>query len=59
MTFVSLSGYNLVINQNNNYKVELEKAPDDCGENNMHLGVADYYRVTDNLKKKEKKGVRK
>jgi hypothetical protein len=59
MTFVGLSEYNLVINQNNNYKVELEEAPDDSGEHNIYAGVTNYSRINNCLKNKERKGRRK
>ncbi|MFT7050526.1 MAG: hypothetical protein ACJAZK_001122 [Psychroserpens sp.] len=59
MTFAGLSEYNLAINQNNNYKLELEEAPDDCGEHNIYAGVANYARLNNCLKNKERKERRK
>jgi hypothetical protein len=55
LTFFGFSEYHLVINQNNNYKVELEEDPDHCGENYIYGGVANYSRLNSCLKKKKRK----
>ncbi|TXE17495.1 hypothetical protein ES692_09475 [Psychroserpens burtonensis] len=55
MKFIGMSDYDLFINQSSVYKIELDKYPNDCGENLIYAGVPDFYEMNKCLRRKVKK----